>query len=252
MVTTGALVATGALLAGGVINYFADQLPRKSRLTRPLCERCHTPLPPQRWFALTRSLFGGCSCAADRVPRHVIVELAAILVLSELKVSFPAGVQFWLLALLLACFSLIIIIDLEHRIILKYVAAMTAVAALSYGLLGTQRGWGETLGGGVAGYGLMYLVFLGGRLFVRAAGRHQDTAITEFALGRGDISLGAIIGLAAGWLGVLPALFCGVCAGGLGALIIRLRRDYRPFTAMPYGLFLVSGAAAFLWLQAAI
>ena len=252
MVTTGVLVAIGALLAGGVINNFADQLPRKSRLTRPLCDRCHTPLPPQRWFALTRSLFGGCSCSADRVPRHVIVELAAILVLSGLKVSSPAGMQFWLLALLLACFGLIIIIDLEHRLILNVVLAMTAVAALSYGLLGTHRRWGETLGGGVAGYGLMHLVFLGGRLFVRAAGRRQDTASTEFALGRGDVSLGAIIGLAAGWPGVLPALFHGVCAGGSGAPIIRLRRDYRLFTAMPYGLFLVSGAAAFLWLQAAI
>ena len=107
MVTTGALVAIGALLAGGVINYLADQLPRKSRLTRPLCERCHTPLPPHRWFALTRSLFGGCTCTADQGPRHVIVELVAILILSGLKISSPAGVQFWLLALLLACFGLI-------------------------------------------------------------------------------------------------------------------------------------------------
>ncbi|HJO33341.1 MAG: hypothetical protein QF376_00615 [Anaerolineales bacterium] len=184
MVTTGALVAIGALLAGGVINYLADQLPRKSRLTRPLCERCHTPLPPHRWFALTRSLFGGCTCTADQGPRHVIVELVAILILSGLKISSPAGVQFWLLALLLACFGLITNIDLEHRLILNVTATMTAVAALSYGLLGTQRGWGETVGGGVAGYGLMYLVFLGGRLFLRAAGRRQDTANTEFALGR--------------------------------------------------------------------
>jgi prepilin signal peptidase PulO-like enzyme (type II secretory pathway) len=252
MVTTAVLVAIGALFAGGVINYFADQLPRKSQLTRPLCERCHTPLPPHRWFALTRSLIGGCSCAADRAPRRVIVELAAILVLSGLKVSLPTGVQFWLLALLLVCFGLIIIVDYEHQLILNAVAAPTAVAALAYGLLGAQHGWVSTLGGALAGYGLMFAVFLGGRLFVRVTTRRHDTAITAVALGRGDVSLGAIIGLAAGLPGVMPALFYGVCAGGLGALIIRLRRDYRLFTAMPYGLLLVSGAAAFLWLQAAI
>ena len=250
MITKAAFVVLGGWFAGGMINYFADQLPRKGQLTRPVYPPCLAPLQLYRWLVQKRTLSRGSAGASRRIRRHIVVELAAILLLAGLRLTLVSGMQFWLLVLLISCFGLIMVIDLEHKLILNAVVAPTVTAALSYGTLGMHRGWTETVGGGIAGYGLMYLMFLAGKMFVRISEQRNDTVIIGTALGDGDIILAGIIGLAAGWPGVLAALMYGVCAAGFGALIMRLRRDYHSFTVMPYGLFLVSGAATFLWLQA--
>ena len=68
------------------------------------------------------------------------------------------------------------------------------------------------------------------------------------AFGGGDVNLAAIVGFAVGWPGVILALMIAVLLGGLfsfGYIVVQLaRRRYVPYSAVPYGPFLVAGALA--------
>lgn len=247
-----ALSALG-LLVGIVINGLADHLPYRVTSAWPACHYCSQPYPPGRWSSLGAYLTGRgrCpQCAAPIALRPVLVELAAIGILLFLANRLGPTTRFALSALLLAIFLLITVIDIEHRLILFVVVIPGALVALTYGLLATDHGWQRTLIGGVVGYGAMYFVYIAGLLFSRLMAWLRKKPLDEIAFGGGDVNLAGVIGLAAGWPGIVPALLIGVAAGGVGALLVLLvalpLRRYSAFTAIPYGPFLILGAIAIL------
>ncbi len=71
----------------------------------------------------------------------------------------------------------------------------------------------------------------------RALGRrllHRDGAISPGAMGGGDVKLAALIGLVAGWPGVLAAVFVAFAVGAAAGLLLIAfgglgRRDPLPF-----------------------
>jgi prepilin signal peptidase PulO-like enzyme (type II secretory pathway) len=91
-------------------------------------------------------------------------------------------------------------------------------------------------------------IFLLAELFTRLLQRWRGQALEEVAFGGGDVNLAALVGLAVGWPGVLLALVIAIFAGGIFSFVFivfqLVRRRYSPYSAVPYGPFLVIGALA--------
>jgi len=163
---------------------------------------------------------------------------------------FDLTLKFGLLALLLECFLLIAVIDLEHRLILYVTIIPTAVIATLYGLFGAGYDLQKILIGGVVGFSAVYVIYFFGRVFGVVMARIRGEALDEIPFGGGDVNLAGVIGLAVGWSGILLALFIAVMSGGISAaiylIISSIRRRYNLFTPIPYGPFLILGAVILL------
>jgi len=163
---------------------------------------------------------------------------------------FDLTLKFGLLAILLECFLLIAVIDLEHRLILYVTIIPAGVIAVLYGLFGAGYDLPKTLIGGAVGFGVVYTVYFFGWMFGRVMARIRGEELSEIPFGGGDVNLAGVIGLAVGWSGIILALFIAVMSGGVSAaiyLIVSLvRRRYNLFTPIPYGPFLILGAVILL------
>jgi prepilin signal peptidase PulO-like enzyme (type II secretory pathway) len=98
----------------------------------------------------------------------------------------------------------------------------------------------------VVGLGVLFLVHLLGKPFVRIATRAEARSTRPVAFGLGDVRLGGLAALILGFPQVLLALLLAVLLGGVAALVclllqaIHLRRFAR-FAPMPYAPYLVAG-----------
>jgi len=242
--------------SGVATNYVADSLPASRRLTRPVCVQCGTPFP---WGAyLTGTPCG--TCGHGRGLRPWIV-LAAMITLSVYTWFQPHRMGYVLGLLLLTYFAVVVIVDLEHRLILHPTSIVGALLAAGIGLW--VRGAEPTLLGGLVGGGVMLVLYAIGLLFtrlrtrrLRAMGQEPDG---EDALGWGDVILGGILGLVLGWPLIGLGLFLGILLGGIIglALIIAtiVRGRYRQqalMVFMPYGPAFVLSAFLILFLPSLI
>ncbi|MCC6148474.1 MAG: prepilin peptidase [Anaerolineaceae bacterium] len=240
-------------MAACVINYLADTLPRQHDLSRQddkeswglfYCPSCgaHSHLWNYFWF-------NGCKeCnAPPALRRWVILILFPALFLFIL--IFPSSkLAFWQFAVLLTYFGVVVVIDLEHHIILEIVSITGALIAFALGWM--LHGFPITIWGGIAGFGIMFVLYGLGVLFSKSVSRNRAEPLEEGALGAGDIRLGGVIGLLLGWPGITGGLLFAILAGGLISIVILLksfvRRQYKAFRAIPYGPFLVFGALLLL------
>ncbi len=227
------------------INYLADVLPITRKFSRPGCLQCNAAISLQRYILLQP-----CSnCGRKRALRTWCVQIGMALASAWMWVSPPARLGFWAGVGLLAFFTLIVVIDLEYRLILHPVSWVGAGLGLLIGIW--QKGLLITILGGAAGYGIMLALYFLGVLFNRAMAkaRHQEV---EDALGFGDVNLSGIIGLMLGWPEIIGGLLFAILAGGvISGLIIFMMfisRRYKALTAIPYAPFLVLGAIIFLYI----
>ena len=247
---------------GVVINSLADNLPPDAEDHRypprwPSCRQCGQPHSGPYVLALAGLLLrrGRCEhCGARRPWRPVLVELAAGVSLGYAWVwaSQPAATalefaaRFAAASAVLLIFLLVVVIDVEHRLILWSVVLPAAIILAVLGSLAPGHGVLKTLAGGAAGYAITLAIFLMAELFARLLQKLRGQPLAEVAFGGGDVNLAALVGLAAGWPGVILALTIAILAGGLyslGYVVVQLfRRRYEPFSALPYGPFLVLGA----------
>jgi prepilin signal peptidase PulO-like enzyme (type II secretory pathway) len=252
------------LCLGLVLNSLADNLPPDAENIRypprrPRCCQCGQPFPPVYWLALAHWLLraGRCpQCRTRRRLRPVFVELACALALPYLWIwagrtgdgGLPEAIRFVAAATVVLVFILVVIIDVEHRLILWSVVWPSAIAIALLGIVTPGHGLVKTLLGGLAGYAITLGIFLLAELFARVLHWFRGQPLEEVAFGGGDVNLAALIGLAVGWPGVLLALTIAVLAGGVfsfGYIVVQLvRRRYVPYSAVPYGPFLVLGALA--------
>jgi leader peptidase (prepilin peptidase)/N-methyltransferase len=145
-------------------------------------------------------------------------------------------------------FVLVIVIDLEHRLILDIVMFPAWALALLGSLINpTPYFYRLALVGGAVGFGVFLLMYWLGLLFVKVLSKMRGRPINAVAFGQGDVKLGVFIGLVLGFPDVLPAIFVAVLLGGIAGLLywfvraVVLRR-YSLFTPIPYGPFLALGA----------
>jgi prepilin signal peptidase PulO-like enzyme (type II secretory pathway) len=273
------------LLAGGVINALADDLPlrRNPRLPRyvPEAKKAAThspdeavraatqiddePRPPLAWLGLTAFLFGKrVSPGGVKLNwRYPITEIAtaaamAIAVLAVRDDKFNV-IQIGFFLVYVAILILITVIDIEHRWILFVVIVPSAVICLIDALLTTlgdnstwyQPGIVDALVGGALGFVVFFLFYNGGFLFTYIMGKLRGQEIKEIAFGYGDVMLATVSGLMLGWQALIFAMFITVFLGAFGALIYLLTRAllgarYSAFTALPYGPYIVLGTALML------
>jgi prepilin signal peptidase PulO-like enzyme (type II secretory pathway) len=223
-------------VSGWLVNYFADVLPFSRRLSSPRCPECSQPYPWRRYLVLRRCP----NCGHNRGLRPWLV-LAATLAISIYTWIVPNRIGYWPGILLFTYFGLVVVIDLEHRLILHNTSIAGALIGLGIGIY--LHGIPAALLGGLAGFGIMLLFYLLGELFVRYMSRRRGETIDEVALGYGDVNLAGIVGLLLGWPAIIFGLLFTILAGGLASLIViavmLIRRKYHAFSAIPYGPFLV-------------
>ncbi|HSR49114.1 MAG TPA: A24 family peptidase [Anaerolineales bacterium] len=239
-----------ALAAGAGINILADDLPARRRLSGPHCRYCGAPRPPLGWSAIV-SFFARADrcayCASRRGFRPLIVELASVGLALWLFVRNPDPNVFIPALLVGLIFLLIAVVDIEHRLILRVVVAPAAVLFLVLGSIQPARGPLKTVLGGIAGFVILWLMYLLGILIARWIARRRGQALEEVAFGFGDVMLGGLLGLVVGWPGILIAIVLGVLAAGIFSIgyigVMLLRRRYTPYMPIPYGPFLLIGAS---------
>ncbi len=248
------LYALLGLFIGGLINLLADQLPRWRRVhRRPFCPECDARRPPWQWLATVATLAFRARCpqCGARLPwRHLLVELGTAGLMAFLWLTYGRAGEWAYLGLYTlysAILVLVLVIDLEHKLILNVVMFPAWVLALAGSLIHpTPYFYRLAILGGFLAYALLYLVYLAGILFVKGMSRARGKDINAVAFGFGDVRLGAFMGLVLGFPHVFQALFIAILLGGLAGLLywaVRalLLRRYTLFTAIPYGPYLVTG-----------
>lgn len=233
---------------GVVVNYISDVLPYKRRLAQPFCIECGLEQPLVGYIFWPRK----CpSCGTRRNFRTWIVELLFVSLAVWMWNSPPESLGFWIGILLLAYFAVIVVIDLEHRLIMHPVSIIGAIIGLTIGIW--FNGLSLTVLGGLAGFGTMFVFYLGGILFAKIISRIKKTEIDEEALGFGDVNLSGVLGLILGWPVIFAGLFLAILGGAIISLLFMfgmvVSRRYQSFVAIPYGPFLIAGAVILLYFR---
>ena len=242
------LIGLGVII-GALVNYLADQLPSKKRLSYPHCCHCFKPLAPKMWFASISFIVGGCRCGNKISHRSILVELIFAILLPLIYEVISTTAHFGITSSLLACFFLIIVIDIEHKLILNSVIIPAAFIALAYGMQTNNQDISIILASGIAGYLLMLLVFFGGKLYWKLLLKNKGLSRDFVVFGMGDVRLGGLIGLATGWPELPQAIAVSFISSGIFAIAIRASSKYKPLTVLPFSPFLVVGALIALLLS---
>jgi len=239
-------------LSGWLVNYLADALPFTRNFSPPVCPACQAT-----YGGLDYLFFRRCrTCEKRRSPRTLIVQ-ALMTVAPALVWIFPGQtLPFPLAFILLVYLAVVLVIDLEHRLILHPVSVAGALLGLGIGIFlrGKQSmsyGITSTLLGGAAGYGIMLVFYFMGEVFVKRMAKKRGLSTDEVALGFGDVNLSGILGLLLGWRAIFACLLFAILAGGLVSLVIILwmlmTRKFKAFFAIPYAPFLILSAFYFLF-----
>lgn len=254
------LLALVGILVGGVLNALSDDLPERRQPRLPHYPD-NTPRPPIAWLGITAFLTGNraSSSGAKLTWRYPLTEIstALLLMITALSVANNRAmttIQFVLWLVYMALFVLITVIDLEHRLILYVVILPSIALGFLDALLGSVVQYGPTLRealiGGAVGFGVFFLLYLGGVLFsyISSQMRGYDVGV---AFGFGDVMLITFCGLILGWQALLFAMYITVFAGAIGSVAYLVSRNlrggkYRLFTALPYGPYIVFGTIIML------
>lgn len=213
---------------GGLVCYLADVLPTQRRLAKPV------------WLPFSFAKFFDYL----KLPRNAAV-LFLLTLLAVLLFVFPVNAfPGYQLLLVGAYFALVIVIDIEHRLVLHMVSLG---GALLLGAIGLQWvGFTRVLLGGAAGFGIMLALYLLGDWLGRLLARLRGRAWQDTALGFGDVTISGVIGVLLGWPSVLSALFFGVLFAGAFSLLYLIwamaQRSYTPMMSIAYAPFLCLGA----------
>lgn len=265
------IVALIGILAGGLVNTLADDLPPDRDGVRHNLRRPRYPdgtlRPPIAWLGLTAFIFGKRSSpdGARLSWRYPLTELLTsglmvlcVFVALGIPEFSPLKLVFWLI--FMAIYVLITVIDMEHRLILFKVINPTVIIALVYAVVtqdGTPPSITDHLIGGIAGFGVFFILYNGGFLFTYVMGKLRGREIREVAFGYGDVMLAGVSGLILGWQALIFAMFITVFLGAFGAVLYLVSRrflgkKYSAFTAIPYGPYIVIGFLLLLLFPAQI
>ena len=236
---------------GILINYIADVFPIKRHLSFPFCQVCESRQKLLNYLVWPRRC---TQCGTRRTWRSWVVEFIFITLIVWQWIEPSPVLGFPLSVLVLAYFGVVVVIDLEHRLIMHIVSLIGVVLGLVVGL--KLYGLIPTLVGGVAGFGIMLILYYLGVAFSRYMSRKRGTESIDVALGFGDVNLSGVIGLMLGWPAILVGLTIAILFGGITSifylLILVITGRFRLFTAIPYGPSLVVGAMILLYFRDAL
>jgi prepilin signal peptidase PulO-like enzyme (type II secretory pathway) len=206
--------ALTGLLAGSLINWAADILPRF------VVDKSLVPpnLQPRFSLACLRP------ATADRL--SLAIEIVSAILFTYLGWRTATFGEWLWLAVMCAFFGLVAVVDLKYRLVLNVVMYPALAVAMIAQLVVLHANLISVLIG--AAFGL--LIFLAVMWL-----RPND-------LGGGDVKLATLIGVIFGFPHVLWALILGVVAGGIAAVGLLAGRHWQPSAQIPYAPFLCLGA----------
>lgn len=232
------LAALGGLALGAVVNWLADRLPAMRMTPTGAHEGDTAPAE-----APTRP---------RRLRRYAAVEVLLAAVAVYLWVRYGPSARFGILLFYMALFTLIAVIDIEHRLVLNVVMFPAFAVALLEVLLSGRL----VPLNGLAGYAVAQIIVMGffllGQVYLWAVNaRRGGQPVTEVAFGFGDVTLATFCGLIVGYPGVMLMLVLMVLLGGLFALLYLVvqalaAREYRAHTPLPYGPSIILAASMLL------
>jgi leader peptidase (prepilin peptidase)/N-methyltransferase len=233
-------------VSGKLINYLADVLPSTRRINSVLCKYCQKAQPIDTYINLS---YRCPSCGAPYPRRTWIIDLCAVFITLWLWLSPPAKLGFWFGWLLCVYLGIVIVVDIEHRLILNPISLIGAFLGAVIGIW--RHGLWFTFLGGMGGFTMMMALYFFGRLFASWIAKRRGADLTEVALGHGDVNLAGIVGLLLGWPGIVAGLGLTIILGGIGGLIYicwqLLRQKYKAFSAIPYSPFMVLSVVILLF-----
>lgn len=235
------------ILIGFLVNYLADVLPFARRLTNPVCVHCQKDLDWKHFFFLKNCPH----CHRDNRKRKYLVILLLVSISLFCWITPPVKVNYWIFMTTIVYLGVVAIIDFEYRAILHQMSLFGLILGLITGIL--TFGIKSTLLGGFAGFLIMLSLYWLGELFSKLLSKIRKQDIGEVALGFGDVSLSGILGLMLGWPLILVCLLAAIILGGIisGGIILYMavKREYKPFTAIPYAPFLIIAGIVLLYLH---
>jgi len=235
-----ALFALLGLLVGGLVNQLGSDLPARRGVTRPHCPYCGQTRPWWQWLSLPAYLVGRAKCPQCGAPirlRHPLVEIGLAVAYAYLWIVLGPSVKLAFYLLYTIAFAIILVTDIERRLIPNAVTfPAIAIALIASFALPDTTWWSTLIGGGIGFFFFLLAYIIGTSIF------------GPLALGQGDITLALLVGLITGFPLVIEALIVTIFAGAIisGILLITRVRSLRD--PIPYGPFLIVGAAvALLW-----
>lgn len=228
------------VLVGGVINQLGSDLPRRGGLTRPHCPYCGRERPWWQWLGVIAYLPGRphCpSCGSSLRLRRPVVELGLGVIYGYVWLDAGMSPKFLFYALYVAVLALVLITDLEHRLILDVVTYPAVGVGLIGSLFVPGVTWWSALIGGAIGLLFFFLAAVIGRGLFGAG-----------ALGGGDVKLAAFIGVITGYPLVIEAILLTILIGAAVSLALLVTRVRGLQDHVPYGPFMVAGTLiTLLW-----
>jgi prepilin signal peptidase PulO-like enzyme (type II secretory pathway) len=260
------LVAVGHL-AGVGVNFLADYLParrhyhlaRSSPFATAAAARPRLPAG-REWLAWLSGLYISSAPPRGRV-RRVIVHVSMVVgcVLIGLIYQTAPFLPFFLYYTVV--FALITVIDIEHRWILAEVVGAGLAGGLVEGLSGARLRLDAMLGGAVIGFAILFAFYAAGFVFGALLRALAGRAVGRTVFGFGDVLAGVLCGFVLGGEIMGTAALLTMLLGGVGALIViagrrisRMRAGRRRgprHAALPYGPYIVLGAAIMLYVPTA-
>ena len=236
------------LVIGILVNYLADVLPATRRLSKPVCAECSQPYP----IKATLLSLPCPHCGHKRPIRHWLV-LSFSVILCVLCQFFPFhGLSFWATIPLLIYLGVIVVIDLEHRLVLVETSLFGLILMGAYGL--AFHGIKIALIGALGGMLIMLALFLLGMGFGKVVGILRHKAINEVPFGFGDVVFGTILGLLCGWPAIAAGLLLGILLFSAYSVVwlitLILTKRYKSFSnAQALTPFLILGCIILFYLR---
>lgn len=181
--------------------------------------------------------------------RVFVIEILYIFMAIWLWFNTPESVDLWWGIPVMIYFGVVIVMDVEYRVVLHPISIAGAVLGFIVGV--SLRGLWVTLLGGAIGFVVMFLLFKLGEIFMRLVNRRRDEMIDEVALGFGDVNMSGVVGLFLGWPPIIMGLLFAIFTAGIFSIffviISIVFKRFRAFAAMPYAPFLALAALVMLY-----
>jgi len=165
--------------------------------------------------------------------RYPLVEIGLAAMYAYLWIILGPALTIKLLVYLVysAIFALILVTDMERRLILNVVTYPSMLLALVASFVIPDITWWSALLGGAIGF-LFFLIaaVVGNRVFGSGA------------MGGGDVKLAAFVGLITGFPLIIETLVLTIIAGAVISFVLLITGLRKRHNYIPYGPFLVIGA----------
>jgi len=237
------------IAVGSFLNVCIDRLPAGKSLAYPPshCDACQQPLSPKDLIPVFSYLWlrGRCRyCETHFSRRSLWIEIGSGFLFALTYWHYGLSVEFAITAVYCCIFVVIMVIDLEHKLILNKIIYPSALAALIIAIFLPQPGI-ITLSAPEAINGVINSIIGGAIGFVFLL---IPALINPKGMGWGDVKMAGLIGLVTGSQLVLIALVMGIVLGGLVAIILLSFKIKKRKEAIPFGPFLsLATITTLLW-----